>query len=451
MTGVDRPTRARSGGPWFTRPVAWILAAGVTLGIGRRRRSSRAARPVPQPATPAGHGARRPRRRRRPTRHARASAGRAGDSRRSTPPSARSSKAASPTSRPWPPSRTRRRRVGSSWLAPTPRAAGCRPRASGSKPRSPRRPPATPRSSSGSCCATWAGATRPSSCGRRSSPTAPTSARRCRSIREGARSAGARSAASRERRVPGGGRRGAGRSAHCHGLGRAVPREAQRQGSRRDVRDRAAGRPALAAGARRLTRRRWPTTIRRRRAPASTRRWRSIRPASRRTCGSPSRRSTAAASTDAGAEIAKVLAVNPDQVEALSLQAAIAAIEDRTADVEQLAQRVLTLRPGSGAVYRIIGAQLAGHYRFEEAVAQGRKAMALEPADPRTQAALGMHLLRTGDETAARTALDTAFRKRPVRRRHLQLAVDARHARPLRDDHHRGRADPEDPSRRKWR
>jgi tetratricopeptide (TPR) repeat protein len=117
--------------------------------------------------------------------------------------------------------------------------------------------------------------------------------------------------------------------------------------------------------------------------------------------------------TDAGAELAKVLAVNPDQVEALSLQAAIAAIEDRNAEADQLAQRVLALRPGSGAVYRIIGAQLAGHYRFEEAVAQGRKAMAIEPADPRTQAALGMHLLRTGDETAARTALDTAFRKDP--------------------------------------
>ncbi|MEO5822496.1 MAG: tetratricopeptide repeat protein, partial [Vicinamibacteraceae bacterium] len=116
---------------------------------------------------------------------------------------------------------------------------------------------------------------------------------------------------------------------------------------------------------------------------------------------------------DAGAEIAKVLAINPDQVEALSLQAAIAAIEDRTADAEQLAQRVLTLRPGSGAVHRIVAAQLAGHYRFEEAVAQGRKAMAVDATDPRTQAALGMHLLRTGDETAARAVLDTAFRGDP--------------------------------------
>jgi tetratricopeptide (TPR) repeat protein len=116
---------------------------------------------------------------------------------------------------------------------------------------------------------------------------------------------------------------------------------------------------------------------------------------------------------DANAEIARVLAVNADQIEALSLQAAIAAIEDRTADADQLAARVLALRPGSGIVYRVMGQQLAGHYRFEEAVAQLRKAVAIEPNDARTQAALGMHLLRTGDEAAARVALDAAFKKDP--------------------------------------
>ena len=152
---------------------------------------------------------------------------------------------------------------------------------------------------------------------------------------------------------------------------------------------------------------------------------------------------------DAGEEIAKVLAVNPDQVEALSLQAAIAAIEDRTADAEQLAQRVLTLRPGSGAVHRIIGAQLAGHYRFEEAVAQGRKARG-------GRSDRSAHAGRDRDAPAAdrrrsRRAHGARHRVPPrsVRRRHLQLAVDARHARPLPDDHHR-RSDPEDPSRTKW-
>ena len=39
-----------------------------------------------------------------------------------------------------------------------------------------------------------------------------------------------------------------------------------------------------------------------------------------------------------------------------------------------------------------------------------RKGVALEPDNPRTQAALGLHLLRVGDERGARRALETAFR-----------------------------------------
>ena len=42
--------------------------------------------------------------------------------------------------------------------------------------------------------------------------------------------------------------------------------------------------------------------------------------------------------------------------------------------------------------------------------ADGRKGVALEPDNPRTQAALGLHLLRVGDERGARRALETAFR-----------------------------------------
>jgi tetratricopeptide (TPR) repeat protein len=117
---------------------------------------------------------------------------------------------------------------------------------------------------------------------------------------------------------------------------------------------------------------------------------------------------------DAGEEIGKVLAVNPDQVEALSLQAAIAAIEDRTADAEAAGAARADAAAG-------VGRRLSHHRRparppttaSRRRSRRGRKAMEIEPADPRTQAALGMHLLRTGDEAAARTALDAAFRRDP--------------------------------------
>src|SRR5688500_13397904 len=58
MTGVDRPTRARSDGPWFTRPVAWLLAAGLTLAAAATSAqqpppAGGAAGPPPAGASPA--------------------------------------------------------------------------------------------------------------------------------------------------------------------------------------------------------------------------------------------------------------------------------------------------------------------------------------------------------------------------------------------------------------
>ena len=119
MTGVDRPTRVRSGGPWFTRPVAWLLAVGVDARVGADRRRA-AAGAAGRSRAGAARAASRPLR--RPRRAAPAGARESP----SMPPSVRSSKDASPRSRRWRPSRARRRRAGSSWPAPMPRAAGCR-------------------------------------------------------------------------------------------------------------------------------------------------------------------------------------------------------------------------------------------------------------------------------------------------------------------------------------
>ncbi|MCK7515634.1 MAG: hypothetical protein MZV70_74425 [Desulfobacterales bacterium] len=66
------------------------------------------------------------------------------------------------------------------------------------------------------------------------------------------------------------------------------------------------------------------------------------------------------------------------------------------------------------------------------------RAVALEPDNPRTQAALGLHLLRVGDERGARRALETAFRADAYDLVDVQPAPDARHARRVRVD--RGRA-----------
>ncbi|MGE3512272.1 MAG: tetratricopeptide repeat protein, partial [Vicinamibacterales bacterium] len=116
---------------------------------------------------------------------------------------------------------------------------------------------------------------------------------------------------------------------------------------------------------------------------------------------------------DAKKSLELALAVNASSLEARSLVAGLAFVEDRTADFEAEVARVLALAPKYGDVYRVAGELAASNYRFDEAAALARRAVALEPDNARALADLGVHLLRTGDETGARTALERAFKIDP--------------------------------------
>jgi tetratricopeptide (TPR) repeat protein len=107
--------------------------------------------------------------------------------------------------------------------------------------------------------------------------------------------------------------------------------------------------------------------------------------------------------------IAKAKAVNPLGLDALALSGAVAYIEDRNSDFQQEVAAALKINPRFSDAYRVAGDLAAANYRFDEAVALSRKALELEPNDVRTLAALGVQLLRTGDEAEARTVLDKAF------------------------------------------
>lgn len=109
----------------------------------------------------------------------------------------------------------------------------------------------------------------------------------------------------------------------------------------------------------------------------------------------------------------RVLEANPRHVEALSLSAAIARLEDDEAGVAHFVGLALAVHPRNGDVHRIIGDRVARQYRFDEAVAHLRTAVELDPGNSRAQATLGLHLLRTGDEAAARRALELAFAADP--------------------------------------
>ena len=109
----------------------------------------------------------------------------------------------------------------------------------------------------------------------------------------------------------------------------------------------------------------------------------------------------------------RALAINERRLEARSLVAAIAYVEDRVDDFEAEVQRVLEINPTYGDVFRAAGNLTARNYRFEEAVSLVRRGLEIDPDNIRSYAELGMHLLRTGDEPAARQALERSFEADP--------------------------------------
>ncbi len=116
---------------------------------------------------------------------------------------------------------------------------------------------------------------------------------------------------------------------------------------------------------------------------------------------------------EARQSLEKALAVNPLSLEAHAWLAALAYVEDKNQDFEAEVAKALAIAPTYAEVYRITGELAAHNYRFDEAVALARKALTLTPKDPHALSDLGMHLMRTGDEAAARTALDAAFKIDP--------------------------------------
>jgi len=102
--------------------------------------------------------------------------------------------------------------------------------------------------------------------------------------------------------------------------------------------------------------------------------------------------------------------VKPNTVEEPAGRAALDFAQDRQDDVETQAARVHAINPTSAIAYVRAGQEAAQLYRSEDAVALELKAVAVDPTDRDAQFELGLAQARTGDEKAARTALEAAFK-----------------------------------------
>jgi tetratricopeptide (TPR) repeat protein len=109
----------------------------------------------------------------------------------------------------------------------------------------------------------------------------------------------------------------------------------------------------------------------------------------------------------------KALAINPSSLDAHALLAAMAYVEDKQPEFEAEVAKTLAVAPSYGEVYRVAAELAARNYRFDEAVALTRRAVALDPNNAAALTDLGTHLLRTGDEPAARVALEQSFKLHP--------------------------------------
>ncbi len=117
--------------------------------------------------------------------------------------------------------------------------------------------------------------------------------------------------------------------------------------------------------------------------------------------------------TAASQALDRLAAARPGSREEFAFRAALAFAEGRAADVETWMGRALAVDAMYARGYLVMGDQAARLYRFEDASVFAKKAVDLDPDDPETHSALGVYLMRIGDEKGARQALELAFKIDP--------------------------------------
>jgi tetratricopeptide (TPR) repeat protein len=109
----------------------------------------------------------------------------------------------------------------------------------------------------------------------------------------------------------------------------------------------------------------------------------------------------------AAAEADKAIALEDDALDAMAIHAAIELIADRSPDA--WFAKIRDLNPGYGEAYLTVGRQLELHYRYQDAVAYYRKAIEAEPRLWAAHSALGIDLMRLGEEDEPYQELELSY------------------------------------------
>jgi cellulose synthase operon protein C len=109
----------------------------------------------------------------------------------------------------------------------------------------------------------------------------------------------------------------------------------------------------------------------------------------------------------AAAEADKAIALEPDAFDAMAIHAALELLADRPADA--WFAKIAAINPHFGEAYLRVGHQLELHYRYEDAVTYYRKAIEADPGLWSAHSALGIDLMRLGQQDEPYKELELAY------------------------------------------
>jgi cellulose synthase operon protein C len=109
----------------------------------------------------------------------------------------------------------------------------------------------------------------------------------------------------------------------------------------------------------------------------------------------------------AAAEADKALALSFDAMDALAIDAALDLLSDRSPDA--WFDKIRAIDPGYGEAYARVARQLELHYRNEDAVPYYRKAIEADPRLWSAHSALGIDLMRLGQDDEPRHELELSY------------------------------------------
>lgn len=112
-------------------------------------------------------------------------------------------------------------------------------------------------------------------------------------------------------------------------------------------------------------------------------------------------------------EIAKVLVINPQSVQALSLLAAISYVRGNKDEFNKYVQKVLQTNPSYSNLYFTLAENCVSLRLYKQAVTFAREGLRLNPRDWKSMSLLGVNLLRLGEEDEGKGILEQAYEGDP--------------------------------------